>query len=376
MGGSDKLGTLWDYEPHTAAKHRILRAYLDAWFPILASIKLAKRVVFIDGFAGPGEYSKGEEGSPAIAMRAAFEHKARFVVPVRLVFIEADAARHAHLCKVVARRQQSIAGAANLIQVLAPIAGDCTAILEKQLDLCASDRSEFGPALVFLDQFGYSDVPMALVQRILAHRHCEVFAYMHAEGMTRFLAQQAIHGAVSDAFGSDAWRRALTVRPSGRAHVLAEEYERALRERAGAKYVWRFAMHDSDGRLIYWLFFCTNSRKGLEVMKGAMLKVDTSGGHFSFSDARSPDQLLMFNPDPNWLASHLCQSLAGRDVSVEEIEEYVLTSTPLVACKRVLATLERERRIDIPSPPAARRKGAFTEPKMTIHFPKAPRREC
>jgi three-Cys-motif partner protein len=59
--------TLWEIEPHTKAKHEILRRYLGAWFPILGS-KIPK-IVYIDGFCGPGRYKGGEEGSPIIAIR-------------------------------------------------------------------------------------------------------------------------------------------------------------------------------------------------------------------------------------------------------------------------------------------------------------------
>lgn len=121
MPPSDKLSTTWDYAPHTRAKHRILRAYLDAWFPILASIKKAERVLFVDGFAGPGEYSGGEEGSPTIAIRAALEHKARFAVPVRLVFIEVDPERHQHLCGVIERLRAKAGSATNEVEVVEPI---------------------------------------------------------------------------------------------------------------------------------------------------------------------------------------------------------------------------------------------------------------
>jgi len=64
--------TQWPLEPHTAAKHEILRRYLNAWFPILGSHH--GRVVFLDGFAGPGIYSHGEPGSPIVALRTLFEH--------------------------------------------------------------------------------------------------------------------------------------------------------------------------------------------------------------------------------------------------------------------------------------------------------------
>lgn len=370
MGASDKLPVVWDYEPHTRAKHEILRAYLAAWFPILASIKKAKRVLFLDGFAGPGEYSKGEPGSPAIAIQIALEHRAHFHVPVWLAFIEADEERHAHLCGVVERLRPGLVSTTNRIEIKPPILGDCATHLDATLATYAQRGDEFGPALVFLDQFGYSDVPMTIIARVMAQPRCEVFTYVHAEGMTRFLKKAAIQPRVSDAFGSDDWRRALTMPQRERAQVLASEYERALRERAGAKYVWRFAMHGSDGKLIYWLFFCTNDRLGLVKMKTAMSDVDTSGGYFSYSDARSPDQAILFDRcTPEWLADHLVQEFSGRDVTVDEIEEHVLVGTPLVKYRKVLGKLERAKRIVVPDPPSDRWRGAFNHPAMVVRFP-------
>ena len=61
--------TLWAIEPHTRAKHEILRRYLEAWTPILASSH--RVILYVDGFAGPGAYAGGEEGSPIIALNGA-----------------------------------------------------------------------------------------------------------------------------------------------------------------------------------------------------------------------------------------------------------------------------------------------------------------
>ncbi len=72
LGGLALPSTRWKLEPHTAAKHEILRQYLNAWFPILGSQH--ERVVFLDGFAGPGIYEDGEPGSPIIALRTLLEH--------------------------------------------------------------------------------------------------------------------------------------------------------------------------------------------------------------------------------------------------------------------------------------------------------------
>ena len=66
---------LWPLEPHTRGKHLVLKSYLDAWFPIMGSWN--GRILFIDGFAGPGEYEGGEEGSPLIALRSLKDHHAQ-----------------------------------------------------------------------------------------------------------------------------------------------------------------------------------------------------------------------------------------------------------------------------------------------------------
>jgi len=89
---SKALGTVWDLEPHTAKKHEILRRYFEAWLPIM--VKWNSRVLFIDGFAGPGEYSKGEDGSPVIVLKAARDHTHKFESELVCLFVEADRPRY------------------------------------------------------------------------------------------------------------------------------------------------------------------------------------------------------------------------------------------------------------------------------------------
>jgi three-Cys-motif partner protein len=79
--------TIWDLEPHTAAKHEILRRYVQAWAPILSQGNFP-HLVFVDGFAGPGRYSKGEEGSPVIALKAVIDQPRPIKAKVDFHFIE------------------------------------------------------------------------------------------------------------------------------------------------------------------------------------------------------------------------------------------------------------------------------------------------
>src|SRR5215469_2284430 len=74
---------LWPLDDHTRAKHRVLRAYLEAWLPVMGqqAIKVARpqqspRLLLVDGFAGPGRYQSGEDGSPVIMLSALLEHEA------------------------------------------------------------------------------------------------------------------------------------------------------------------------------------------------------------------------------------------------------------------------------------------------------------
>jgi three-Cys-motif partner protein len=97
--------TIWDAEPHTIAKHRILRKYLGGWLPVISSWN--KRVLFIDGFSGPGEYAGGEEGSPIIALRSLLEHthfKRMSGTEFVFIFIDQDRARIEYLEQVAIPR--------------------------------------------------------------------------------------------------------------------------------------------------------------------------------------------------------------------------------------------------------------------------------
>src|SRR5262245_2166548 len=167
---ADTLPTTWAAEPHTLAKHAILRRYLDAWFPILSrqvamlrrktTSLVAREILFIDGFAGPGEYTNGKEGSPVIALNAANNHVASFPIPVRMIFIEARKDRFEHLQKVLVPHLDRARQLRN-IRAVEPRSGDCDSVLNALLDDCEQKGIAFGPALAFLDQFGYGAVSMA-----------------------------------------------------------------------------------------------------------------------------------------------------------------------------------------------------------------------
>ena len=93
--------TKWPLEPHTLGKHKVLENYMQAWLPIMT--KWNERVLFIDAFAGPGEYERGERGSPVIALQAFINHNARMGMrkDIHFLFIEKKKERYDHLGRVL-----------------------------------------------------------------------------------------------------------------------------------------------------------------------------------------------------------------------------------------------------------------------------------
>ena len=105
----DELPTLWEAEPHTIAKHGILKTYLQAWAAIFSrSRPRPAELLFVDGFAGPGEYQSGAIGSPLVAVEAVVNHAVKLEAPVRFLFIELRLDRWEHLRALLASRTAQV----------------------------------------------------------------------------------------------------------------------------------------------------------------------------------------------------------------------------------------------------------------------------
>lgn len=383
---SDTLPTVWPIEPHTEAKHAILDRYLKAWLPILtrqaASLKRqygsvkSHRILYIDGFAGPGVYKDGEPGSPLIAIDAAVKHSEPFPFRVEMLFIEERPDRYSMLSEKLLQKAKEIENTRQNVTVISPQQGDCDVVLGGLLDRSAQRGIHFGPALAFLDQFGYGSVSMRLISKILAVPQCEVFTYLDYKDINRFITDSHKAPALDRAFGGDEWKECISLPERQRRSRLLELYTQALRDpgRGGAKYVVPFLMHDRRDQPLFWLIFATNHLRGLEEMKRAMWSVDKSG-NFKFSDKDDPSQLKLLDDsfDQQWLADELKSSLNGQTLTAQQVFEHVLVHTPCYLFKTALQAMERDGRITIVNAPNGRRNFSFPDKhleKITVRFRK------
>jgi three-Cys-motif partner protein len=358
--------TVWELQPHTRAKHAILRRYLQAWIPILTQGGFPN-ILYIDGFAGPGRYAGGQDGSPIIAVRAALEHASRIKGNILFLFVE--------------ERQDRAGVLRECLNELEPPGNFRTKVAGgEKFGLAFDEVRRFyegrgrglPPTFAFIDPFGWTGAPFSIVRFILGQRSCEIFVTFMYEEINRFLSHPEQLSNFDQFFGTRDWQEGLQLlTPDDRNRFLHDLYLRQLK--GAAKHVRSFQMRNESGLTDYYLFYATNNLLGLRKMKEAMWRVDESG-EFTFSDATDPDQLVLFDTEPRYdlLAKRLQNHFGGREVAVSQIEEFVLSETPFreTHYKRVLKEFELSDppRLALVAGPANRRRGTFPSATMRIKF--------
>jgi three-Cys-motif partner protein len=345
----------WEIKEHTKAKHTILKNYLGAWFPIMAFSN--PKIVYIDGFAGPGRYLNGEDGSPIYALKIAKEIFERFHQRLKdktfvFLFIEADKEHYESLMNEI--KCLDIPKQFKILSVNKSFENSMKEIFSVLDDA----NTNLAPSFAFIDPFGTKGIPFEIVKKIMSYPKCEVFINHMVSGVTR---SQYVSDH-SSLYGSTQWINYVD-KPGGLTYFYSEQ----LKNEANVLYTRSFEVRNRKNAPIFDLIYATNNLKGLEKMKEAMWKADPSG-NFVFRDKTNPDQLVLFElePDLTPLKNQLLRNFAGKTASIEEIERYVLIETPFLKShirQKTLAPLEKKGVIQV-SRPNGSRKGFIEGTKI------------
>jgi three-Cys-motif partner protein len=355
--------TVWPLEPRTRAKHEILKRYLQAWMVILSQGQFPE-ILYIDGFAGPGEYQGGDPGSPIIALDTALGSRPPLTAKVHFLFVEEREDRAERLRQQVARRS---------------LPRNFSVIIEGGITFESAFTHRYSsyvrnrrliPSFAFIDPFGWTGAPFHLVEKILSNRSCEVFVNFMYEEINRFLGHPDQVENFNSFFGTGDWKRCLgEADPRARNRCLHDLYLGRLH--TCARFVRSFEMSNRRDVTDYYLFYATNELLGLKKMKEAMWKADASG-EFHFSDATNQDQLVLFEKSSNFpvLRSGIFRRFSGKRATVEEIETFVVVETAFREShyKEILKALEKEGIVSVPNPPSGRRAGTFGNPNIVVRF--------
>lgn len=355
--------------PHTAAKHLLLKRYLDAWFPILG--KYHTRINYIDGFAGPGEYEGGEDGSPILAIEAAKSHVERGTlasnVKINFAFVEAEPDYATHLQQRLG--QLSYPGQFKV----GVIPGEFADVIGDILDKLEKGNKVLAPTFAFVDPFGFSGIPFDLMARILTNPKCEIFVNIMIEFINRFLdhPNDKVLAHFPHTFGTSEVMQ-IPGQQGDRIAALLALYRRQLKSKA--KFVGRFDMHGRRDQKTYSLFFASNSPLGFEKMKGAMWSVDkTDGGKFSDFEPGAGAQLGLLSFQPLW--EDLFARYRGQRVPMLEIERFVIEETDYLPkyARTILNEQEETGGISVVTAPDYKRpKRTFKADKVSIQFASSP----
>ena len=360
--------TLGPIQPHTEAKHDILRYHLGAWFPILGR-SFSGSLQYIDGFAGPGEYEGGEPGSPIIALELVAAHRfADDFIQARgrfdFLFVERDQLFVEHLRGKVFEATWPAAFNIEIVH------DEFESVMAQLLDDVAAGGRPMSPTLLFIDPFGSAGFTMGLLKRLAGHQRIDVLINFNYVDLLRWiLPDPAKHITLDGLYGSGRWSPALQVMGNERKEFLIREYGLALLD-AG----WRttnFEMINNHNQTQYYLFFATRHPRGMEVIKTAMRSV-APDGLFRYADRTDPSQLRLIGMgmDVEYaeeLADHLFVQYRGCEVSKETLSSSEISWHPRWIEKDLTAAL---RLAESSSPPRITNvRNADGRPRRRTSYP-------
>ena len=336
----------WQYSEHTRAKHELLEKYLGGWIPILGTWN--RKLLIVDGFAGKGEYDKGEDGSPVIIHRKASELiGAGRVDEVFCVFVEDNDENFRDLKKVV----DGLPATPGL-HINCPEPAAFEDVVEELFKL--APRGIKIPSFWFIDPFGYSDFSFETVSRIMSLDRSEVFVNLMVSFLGRFLDRPNLEATNDRLFGSQEWRKIVESDVSGVAkeHALRDLYTNRLREIDCR--VTNFRLCSDDKRqTLYYLMHATKHQKGVWLMRSIMANQGPAG-MFAYL---GPDDNLMryqqsFIPihDPLELKAHLLARFKGRTLTYTQVTDecsFDGNELPEPDYRKALQALEAEDAVSV-----------------------------
>ncbi len=282
--------------PLQYAKHKIVREYLKAWFPILGFSY--DRILYLETHAGRGKFTTGEDASPLVAIKTLLKHSHLYSIlrnsEVRFIFMEKDQTNADLLIKHIKSLKDDIPKG-----IYASVsADDCFKTLKSILSHLEKTSSRLATAFVFVDPFGFT-IPGDILSQLFKAGRVELFVNIMWREMDMQMANVLKRGVSSSTldsvFNGERWR------DIDRSLDYGERAEKAitlLKDVYGAKWVTSIKMLGKNNKERYILAHFTNSDKGRDVMKNVIWKICPDGGFYARS-SEDPRQAVLITPEPD-----------------------------------------------------------------------------
>jgi three-Cys-motif partner protein len=320
------------WAPHHAAKHALLREYINAWFPKLGFTY--RQTVVIDAFASTGRYGGKQPGSPLVLLQAytGRSDRHRFKAPPHFIFIESELRFARHL-----RAEVDAIGDLRGARVDV-LHGTYEQLFPQVVTYLRSTYLQPLPVFAFVDPRGYSETPFALLQdyRRRLGEKAEAMVYLPVNFMARFVMTDLTQNALERCFGGGDAVERVRANPDcadfAAGDRIAAEYQSLMRNEFGL--VTQFTI-DPIRHNEYHLFFGTGNLAGVRAMKEAYWNVDPVGGAGYVQDpGEAAGQGSLFDlattkvlPPEQTLVYLMREHFGKRKFTFEEAAEWVLLNT-------------------------------------------------
>ncbi|MHA1270187.1 MAG: three-Cys-motif partner protein TcmP [Candidatus Helarchaeota archaeon] len=333
----------WDeLMEHSKVKLDILKKYLSSFLRIT---KNWKRFLYIDGFAGRGEYRRGQYGSPLLALkmikRMTLNNQVAYYKRFILLFVEPDRNNYTNLNDII--KKHNLNNIPNLQLKLYNM--NFENAFEEINNSYYKDLSK-NPSFFFLDPFGYSQIPFNIIKRIFDYKKDagkpEILLNLMVGPMNRFINDDSKILTFNKLFGTDNWKNTINEYLKLRNKKLeaySSYYIDLIKEKTHAKYSCRYEFfHSKTNTHLFDLIHATTHIKGLEVMKTVMYNTGLKG---TFKYHGKSEQILRktklldeftdydFNIDglKKWLKTNLKYK---KSYTFNELKEIILEKTPFI----------------------------------------------
>ncbi len=326
----------WIYREHTRAKHEVLHYYLKVWTSIVSDPRFDLRI--FDCFAGRADYidSVGAEpiklenisseasypGSPVLMLDAVSEHADKFKT-AECCFMEPIDDNRAIL-------QETLAQTSHPDNVQWGISD--SRFPDDMQRLLDDSGGRQGFAFFFIDPFNIKHLNYDTITDIARTPKWDCLITVMTSQLIRWQESDAHQEGYTRFFGLEDWREKLqSFVPDELTTREAEFYCKRLEE-TGPKYTLAYMTTDGHTReLKYHLVFTTNHEKGMQAMKGSMMRC---GGDYTLAYAPQRTELEHdqqrlnggeFMTDTERAKAWLLSRFAGDEVTFGEICEKAAT---------------------------------------------------
>ena len=268
---------------HSEAKVNLYGTYLSIYLNILSRVPTVYKIFIFDLFCGEGIYEGGGKGSPMIALDAIKNHyySNNNTCPNITVWFNdnGESEMEPGIPKVdrVQRLCKSLFVPTNVSLEFKIY--DYDTILPHALNIIRTTQRAKG--LFFLDPYGYKDIKLDDIRKILQGGSTEVIWFLPISLMYRFAVKalessfsgsEPLHAFLVDLFGN-------THPTFNSVHDFIFQIKEGFRVELSSQsiFVDTFTI-ERESRNVYCLFFFTSSIKGFEKMLEAKWKVDTNRG--------------------------------------------------------------------------------------------------